>query len=45
MVPRQNVDRVEFDLQGLVHQVTAAVLFDNLEYDAVLKKGYSYKQS
>ncbi|KAI7178394.1 hypothetical protein KC316_g9224 [Hortaea werneckii] len=38
----ENVDRVEFDLVGGLEELALAVLFDNLEYDAVLKKGARY---
>ncbi|KAI7200137.1 hypothetical protein KC316_g1206 [Hortaea werneckii] len=38
----ENVDRVEFDLVGGLEKLALAVLFDNFEYDAILKKGARY---
>ncbi|GAB1726833.1 hypothetical protein NU195Hw_g6957t1 [Hortaea werneckii] len=39
----EHVDRVQFGLEGNLETKAFAVLFDNFEYDAILKKGARYE--
>ncbi|KAI7286439.1 hypothetical protein KC345_g1183 [Hortaea werneckii] len=39
----EHVDRVQFDLGGTLEKKAFAVLFDNFEYDVVLKQGARYE--